>query len=855
MALAPGTRLGTYEVIAPLGEGGMGQVYRARDTRLQRHVAIKVLPDSFSADEGRRARFEREARALAALNHPNIAVIYGLEELPSTEGTRDGQSALVMELVEGETLDNRLRRGRVALAEALHIAEQIADALSAAHEKGIVHRDLKPANVMITASGAVKLLDFGIAKIFDAAASAESTSPTLTLETHIVGTPAYMAPEQAQGRPVDKRADVWAFGVLLTEMLTGLHPFARGSAQETLAAVLTSEPDWQRIPTAVQPVLRACLQRDPSHRLRDLGDVRFVLRAAPDTAAVSRSRSRVPLLAAAGITALLAIAAFVWIPRRAEPSVNPIRLATMLPQNVAVTRGPGYTSSVAVSPDGLKIAIAGMGPEGQALYVRPLDRLDAVRLAGTDRASSPFFSADGAWIGFFADGRLQRIPVDGGAAVDIAPAPGLSAGASWGDDNRIVFAYGADPRLHVVSPDGADVDVLENIESARHPEVVPDGRTILYESGGWIEVIDRNNGRRARVIQGTAPRYAMGHVTLIRGTTLLAVPFDLSRYETTGPAVPLVENVAVELPGSGGGRHYALSPSGTLAYVPAARAYSLVLLQPNGIERAVTEPQPTLENPRFSPDGRQILFAARRRGEEPADLWVHDLENGSSTQLTFDGGRAPVWTPDGMSVAYSHLGEGQGIYRKRSDGRGEPERLVSATAFHWLVGWTPDQRMLSYGVMSGNTSSIQAFDGKESRTVVEKGPTWGGRLSRDGKWLAYYLLESGVFHVYVTPFPEGGARWVIADGTDPAWAPDGSEIYYRSGTTLMAARIAHDNGVRALSRRVVYEPFLPPLYDDYDIHPDGRTLALVRPANDTQGREVLVVVNWLAELRRMVGGR
>jgi Tol biopolymer transport system component len=335
-----------------------------------------------------------------------------------------------------------------------------------------------------------------------------------------------------------------------------------------------------------------------------------------------------------------------------------------------------------------------------------------------------------------------------------------------------------------------------------------------------------------------------------RGPTLLAARLDESRYELTGPVVPLVQGVAGDASPGGGRRHYAVSPGGTLAYVAAPTQYSLVVVAPDGTERLIGEGAPVILNPQFSPDGRFIAAAAARTG--PPDLWVHDLQTGTASQLTFNGGRAPVWMDDGAGITYSNAGERGGIYTQRIDGRDAPRQLLPLDSFNWLVGWTPDRRTLAYGVMEGAPSSIMALAAGQSRRVVGPGSIWGGRLSEDGRSLAYYSLDSGNFEVFVTPFPDGGTRWLIAEGTDPAWAPDGHEIYYRSGARLMAARLDRASGIRVVSRRVVVEPFLPPFYDDYDIHPDGRTLAMVRPAGSTQGREVSIIVDWVSELRRLL---
>ncbi len=852
MSFSPGTRFGAYEIIAVLGRGGMGEVYRARDTRLGRHVALKVLPDAETSNAKWRTRFEREAYALASLNHPNIATIYGLEENSSAEPGRAPTTAIIMEMVDGETLAARLVRGPLPLEEALNVAAQIAAALEAAHLKGIVHRDLKPANVKLTSTGEAKVLDFGIAK-FLADPVHDVTLTEATAPAALLGTPAYMAPEQAQGQSVDRRVDVWAFGVVLYEMVTGERLFRAESLQGTLAAVLTVDPAWERVPPAVRPLLQACLQRDPLKRLRDIGDYRFLLGPSEPVSVPTRGSSVRSWLIAIGTLAAVTLAFFAGKSLTGENAASgpaaPVRFSTMLPPGVNVTRGPGYTSSVAVSPDGRTIVIAASDKDGQRLYRRSLDALDPTPLDGTERGSSPFFSWDGKWIGFFADGRLKRIPAAGGASIDIAEAPGFSSGASWGRDDRIVFAYGADSRLHVVPAQGGRVETLANDTPGRQPEVLPDDRTVLFESAGHIHVYDRQTSTTTKLLPGTAPRYANGHVIFSRGTTLLAAPLNLET-SSTGATNPLVQNVAVELPGSGGGRHYAISRSGALVYVPAADAYELVVIGANAVERVVGEPRRSLENPRFSPDGRSVVVAARRRDDEPADLWLHDLTAGTATRLTSNGGRAPIWRANGTSIIYSHLGERQGIYSTRVDGAGGHQQLLALKTFHWLVGDTPDGATLLYGQMDeGSRSSIMAYDRTHSKSIVGPGSTWGGRLSRDGKWLAYYLLKSGTFEVYVQRFPEGGQPWLIAEGTDPTWGPDGNEIYYRRGPRLMAARVDKTAGVKVLASRVVVDPFLPPLYDDYDVDRDGRVV-IVRPANQTQAREIRTVVDWFGEFGR-----
>ena len=697
------------------------------------------------------------------------------------------------------------------------------------------------------------MLDFGLAKVLEDAAHADITVSAVTVAGMLVGTPAYMAAEQVQGAAADRRADVWAFGVVLYEMVTGQRPFRGTSIQETLAAILTAEPDWALVPAKLRPLLGACLERNPGNRLRDIADYRFLLEVPAAATLQDRPRPVRWWAIAAAVLAASLVAFFagrVLSPQDSRgDAATPIRLSTLLPAGVSVTRGPGYTSSVAVSPEGRTVIIAASDKDGQRLYRRSLDRFELAVIDGTEGGSSPFFSWDGEWVGFFADGRLKRIPIAGGASVDIAEAPGFSSGATWGPDDRIVFAFGATSYLHVVPAAGGRVEPLTDKTTGRQPDAVPDGRAILFESGGQIHAFDRETGATTQLLAGTAPRYANGHVIFSRGATLLAAPLDL-RDLSVGAALPLIDGVAMELPGSGGGGHYAVSRNGTLVYVPAAEAYELVVARGDGTARVVGPAQRSLENPRFSPDGRHIVVAARRRDGEPADLWVHDLNAGTASRLTSDGGRAAIWSDDGRTITYSHLGEQQGIYRTAIDGGGARSRILSLPTFHWLVGWTPDRTTLLYGQMMGgalSTSAIMAHRDASPRPVVGPGNTWGGRLSRDGKWLAYYILNAGRFEVYATPFPSTGSRWLIAEGTDPAWSHDGREMYYRRGPRLMAARVDKTAGVKLVGTRVVVDPFLPPLYDDYDVHSDGRTLAFVRPVNETQGREVAIVVNWVSE--------
>src|SRR5918993_1108745 len=779
MSVTPGHRFRTYDVVELLGSGGMGDVYRARDSVLRRDVALKVLPMRHRLDDERQARFKREGRALASLNHPNIATVHGIEEEADVQ-------ALVMELVDGHTLADRLdlkaaKASGLPIPEALAIASQIVDALEAAHQRGIVHRDLKPSNIKIRYDELVKVLDFGLAKALEAAdgcAGVDAATISITAPQAVLGTPAYMSPEQARGQEVNQQTDIWAFGCVLYEMLTGLRAFDGSTSSDVIAAVLEREPDYSRLPAdtpfLVRRLVRRCLQKEPRHRLRDIADARLDLddavnasgSAAHDVPLPPRSRlARLWAVAIATVCVLTAVSIIaMWLWPRREGVAEPVHMTVLLPAGVTVTRGPGRLLSLALSPDGRTLVIARSDGKGERLYRRTLDRPEATPLAGAEGGTSPFFSPDGAWVGFFADRRLKRVPAGGGTAIDLAAAPGFPAGASWGSDDRIVIG-GFQATLQVVDARGGTPEDLMSLGPGLghlYPEFLPDGRTVLFSEEGWTHAFDLVSRRRTdRIIKGEGVRYSPnGYLLLTRPrTTLLAAPFDATRLEVNGPLLPISEGVDIER--TVGVGYLAVSRRGTVAFLPSAPTFALVLVEPDGRERLIAE-HLMLENPRFSPDGRRLVVAAVRNPGEQSDLWVHDLAGGTPAyRLTLGGGRAPVWSRDGSAVTYSHLtgDERSGIYSRSADGRGEARQIVAVPTFHWLVGWTPRQT-LAYGVMEptpkdrGPASSIVAVTGTQSRRIVGPGRTWGGRLSPDGRWLVYYAADSGYFEVYVTPFGE-----------------------------------------------------------------------------------------------------
>jgi eukaryotic-like serine/threonine-protein kinase len=871
-----GTTLGSYRILDKLGEGGMGEVYRAHDSTLGREVALKILPDAFAADPERLARFEREARVLASLNHPHIAAIYGVEEaIPSTSS---GQAvrALVLELVEGPTLAERLRAGALPVREALEVARQIAEALEAAHEKGVVHRDLKPANVKVTPDGMVKVLDFGIAKmrapLEDAAVAEASTVTTMGTRPGVVlGTAAYMSPEQARGQAVDKRADIWAFGCVLYEMLTGRSPFARATVTDTIAAVVDGEPDWGRLPgttpVGVPRLLRRCLEKDPKQRRRDIGDARLELQDTGDREPVGTSPSRrvsPSVLAAAGIATLLSgfvAGAGWWSIARPEAVVAPrgvVRFSVALAPEEVFPLDTGLPNAIAISPDGEQIVYATRSGAGDRLHLRRRDDLTSIPLAGTEGAIGPFFSPDGRSIGFASGGALKIMPVGGGTPQSLAPVANFSGG-SWGPDDTIVYTLDWASPLFAVSARGSEPRPLTTLNrdagehGHRDVQVLPDGTSALMslvasEAGRTVEVVDLATGRRQSLVPGHNPFYlASGHLAFAREDALFVAPFDLREHRLTGPPVQVLVGVqAAPLTAN-----LAVSPDGTLAYVPsgAIRPRRLVRVDRDGRSRPLFDETRAFAHPRVSPDGRRVVVQAS------GEFVVYDLAGGTRTRLHARGSR-PIWMPDGRSITFQSQGR---LYSAPIDESAAPA-LVPTQEGVFPLAWSRDGRVLIYSHPVPKTSRdvwTLPAGGTPTPFLTTVRDERAAMFSPDGLWVVYAEKEIGREEVvYVQPYPGPGGRVVISrgGGIEPVWSPTGREIFYRSvdGRRMFAVEVQTEPSISVGAPRVLFEgpyPLGSSFWSDYDVWPDGNEFLMVA-ADDVGQPELHVVVNWIAEVRR-----
>ena len=894
MSLSPGTRLGHYDVTALLGEGGMGEVWQARDTKLDRDVALKVLPEAFTSDPDRLARFEREAKVLASLNHPNIGSIYGLEEAA-------GVRALVLELVEGPTLADRIAQGAMPIEDAVPIASQIAEALEAAHEAGVIHRDLKPANIKVRKDGTVKVLDFGLAKALDPNPEGDpSQSPTLTAAATqmgvILGTAAYMSPEQAAGQTSDKRSDAWSFGVVLYEMLTGQRLFTGETVSHVLAKVLDRELDLSALTTSTPPpirrLLRRCLERKPKRRLSDLGEAlshleeaRAPVEEAPSAVpfvspVVQPDRWRRALPSAGGIALAVATGLAVWgLTRPAPPAPrSPVRFSVSPPASDRLFVD-NLRAGMALSDDGETLVYAATRDGVRQLYRRPLGQLEAISIAGTEGATNPFLSPDGAWIGFEVGGALKRMAVTGGPAATLYEGELAATDASWGTNDVIVFGLSTDgnPLMQVAATGGVAeaVTTLADGESDhRQPALLPGGTALLFTVASGtatsIAVKSLETGERRDLFDGSSPRYAAsGHIVFARENALWAVPFDADTLSVTGDAVPVLEGVAI---GTTGYAHITVAGNGSLAYVPGVagvgQGRTLVWVDRDGREEELLAPPAPYETPRVSPDGRYV--AVEVRDPENPDVMVYDLQRETPTRLTFDPGfdRDPLWSPDGRRVLFGSNRDGSSadIYAKAADGTGPVERVTTSDTDQSPVSWSADGQSLVIQTLGDSFNLRLVSLGGENRTeglIETEGVDIHGRVSPDGRWMAYASTESGQFEVYVRPFPNvDDGRWQIsrAGGSSPLWAPDGQELFFKGAgvSDVMAVTVETEPTFNPGNPEVLftgqYRASAPGRGPAWDVAPDGRFL-MIRSAGATgqaAAPHIVVVENWVEELKRLV---
>ena len=908
MSIQPGDRIGPYEVIDQLGAGGMGEVWRARDQRLGRDVAIKVLPAVFVADPDRLARFEREAKLLASLNHPNIAQLHGIEEDAS------GGRALVMELVEGATLDERIAAGPLSVEDSLAIAGELAAALSEAHDKGIVHRDLKPQNVKITPAGTVKVLDFGLAKGLESAVhsgsappAAFANSPTLMNSPTLVGgatelgiilgTAAYMSPEQARGKPVDKRADIWAFGCVLFEMLAGQKLFGGETASDTLAAVLRQEVSWERLPAATPPtvkqVLRRCLERDPRQRLRDIGDAWLLLRE-PASEAVSAAPAQAKQRAASwlAIGALAGIAVGVaagWaLLRRAPAETHPRRpavLAIRMPEGVAtsVDTNTGQAQLIAISPDGSKVAFVGHENGQQRIYLRSLDRNEVTPVTGSEGAASPFFSPDGKWLAFFGRGRLMKAAIGGGEPIELCET-GLDRGGVWAPDGSIVLSPGpATPLMRIAASGGSlvpfsNLDTAQGERSHRWPALLPGGKEVAFTVGttakpgdyedAAIDAVEIATGKRRRLLQGASMvRFAeSGHVLIGREGEVQAIPLAAAGGGIPDDPAQVLFDVGGD-PASGV-VYFDIARDGTLVYAerdPKVKEQTLAWIDRAGKVTPIPVPPQEYRIPRISPDGRKIAVGIGRGRGGASDIWIVDIATATLQRLTFDGKSAnPLWSRDGQSVTYSTNSPTTGAFaEKRADGSAEPRILAELDPNHARgpLSWAPDGSLLyseDSGPGFGNDILMLAPGDPKPRPVVQTADVEiGGALSPDGRFIAYSANTSGAAAYYVQSFPGPGGRWQVTQGTNGTlrWSPKGDALYVRTNEGLIEFPVESVQPFTLGRPRSLFNlsfTSAEDVFTNFDVAGDGRFLAVLPSSGAPVADRLVVALDWFTQLEEKV---
>ena len=881
----------------------MGEVYRAKDPRLAREVAVKVLPEEFFEGEETTARFEREARLLAALNHPGIAAIYSFEEVSSSSPS-SRRHLLVMELVEGEGLDQKIASGPLPLEESLSFARQIAEALEAAHEKGIVHRDLKPANVRITPDGRLKLLDFGLAKAFeneDGSSPEISLSPTLTARATaagvILGTAAYMSPEQARGKPVDKRADVWAFGVVLFEMLTGKRLFQGETVSDTLAAVLRDPVDFGKLPPSTPPSVRVllerCLERDPKQRLQAIGESRIALErtiagtsgvrtGVPREAAPIARANRTALYVSWALAAAFAATAGTLALRSRAPEARVYRASIPAPEGTVFAVDTTQPGPPTLSPDGRKLAFTARSGDGRVrLYVRPLDSTEAQPLGGTDGAQYPFWSPDSRFLGFGADQKLKKIEASGGPPTVLCATTDFPKGGAWSPKGVIVFAPASGGPLHVVSETGGEskpitkLDAKRGDNSHRLPSFLPDGTHFLFlarlggaspQEGHQVLVGSIDGGEPKALLRSpAAAEFASGHLLYMREAALIAQRFDPARLKLEGEPRPVAENVSI-VRGAAKGT-FSASQSGVLV----AHVGQVIVLGADlewvdraGKTLAALSEHAPYDEAVVSADGRSVAVSVLDFKLGTHDIWICDVARGLRTRFTFEPGEelAPRWAPDGRSIVYaSSRGSQQGFYRKQVEGTATEELLYASESVKVPTGFSPDGKLLAYAELGQDTNFdiwILPLTGDRKpypflKTTFSEG---GAVFSPDGKWIAYSSNESGKTEVYLAPFPGPGRKWQVSaqGGGYPSWRQGGREIVYQElqGNKVLSVPVAFKGDTpdfgRALELFVAPAP-LAGIAARFDSTADGKKFIVVRQGKQREAQVLTLVVNWTAELK------
>ncbi len=900
MTIAPGTPFGTFEILAPLGAGGMGEVYRARDTRLHREVALKLLPADFARDPERVERLTREARMLASLSHPNIGTIHGIEE-------QAGEIALVLELVEGPTLADRLKAGPLPTDSAIAMARQIAEALEAAHERGIIHRDLKPANIKIATSGKVTVLDFGIAKALRVEAAVPATDAGVSFATTrsgmVIGTPGYMSPEQATSGEVDRRADIWAFGCVVFEALAGRGPFAGATVAEILVGVLEREPDWKALPRDVSPALEdllaRCLRKDARHRLQDIGDARIAIeemqaghaRAFTSLLLPRRQsfrRSARAWTIATGLMVLALSLAGLWgVRQRAVPVASPAQLVVQLPPGVVLPLDTEHPV-LALSPDGTVLVFVGESGGTRRLYQRALRDAESRPIPGTEDAASPFFSPNGDWVGFFVASTIRKVATAGGPPVTVHASTPMTVnrGASWMGADSVIFAASANSGLTLSSMAGAPplphskwVYITRDVNAAyAWPEALPDGRTVLFTDNGSdervstpaqsrVSALSRTDKAVTTLVNGaTSARYsATGHLLFARTGALYATYFDANRARINGPERRILDSVIAE---PNGAAHFAVSASGVLAYIKGGtivRQHELVWVDRQGTAVQLLDNGRAFSFPRLSPDGNRLALGSPTGAND--DVWILDLTRKTLDRVTSHAGEdfEPVWNPDGSRLAMAserNDDEGPGLAWTISANFQLEGVLRTPGIGNWEypTSWSPDGKWLAYTRdRAGSASDVELLPTSGAPVPVPFAATaaseMAGMFSPSGRWMAYVSDATGRNEVYVQPFPGPGAREQLSanGGTEPQWSRDGRELFYREGARLMAVPV----GVGAALTPGVPVMLFEGRYDqspyggrsaNYDVAPDGRHFLMVRRKRPTEPTVIHIVFNWPAAL-------